>query len=259
MIQITTKTQIPVPAILETKGTAAANTLKDRYNAGERDFGGKNDFKSNIYGHATVKEALQTAQHYKCCYCESKFTATSYGDVEHFRPKAGWMQQKKEPLNKPGYYWLAYDWDNLLFSCQICNQDHKRNQFPLVNEASRAASHQDDINNEQPLFIHPANEDPAAYIVFKEDIPVAINGNEKGAVTIKRLGLDRGALNDDRLTLLNKVKLLYDLAKGIPDTMANIRNLAVQQLELFFHQSQSGQAEFAAMLRAFFINNPLDF
>jgi transposase len=61
----------------------------------------------------------------KCAYCEAKTTAVTYGDVEHFRPKAEW-------------WWLTCCWDNYLFSCQICNQLFKSENFPKRGKTSPA-------------------------------------------------------------------------------------------------------------------------
>jgi uncharacterized protein (TIGR02646 family) len=257
MIQITGKTHSPAPAILQTKGAAAIQQLKDRYNNGERNFSAE-EFKSNIYGHSDVKELLIDSHHGKCCYCEAAFTHVAHGDVEHFRPKAGWVQDK-EPLNKPGYYWLAYDWDNLLFSCQICNQTHKRNHFPLLDAATRANSHQQAIAVEQPVLIHPANENPEDFISFREEIPVAVNGNTRGEGTIKKLGLDRESLNEKRRSVLAPVRNIYDLAKGIPDTYPELKQKAKLIVNQYFEQAVLGKAEYASMLRSFFKNNPVDF
>ncbi len=87
-------------------------------------------------------------QHDKCAFCESKVSAIAYGDVEHFRPKAGYQQSHDDDLQRPGYYWLAYEWSNLFFSCSICNQQGKRNVFPLANPRRRATCHRDDIGLE---------------------------------------------------------------------------------------------------------------
>jgi uncharacterized protein (TIGR02646 family) len=257
MIQITGKTHAPVPDRLQAEGAAATQQLTDRYNKGERTFG-TNDFYNAICGHRDVKDKLRETHHNKCCYCEAAFTHVAHGDVEHFRPKAGWVQDK-EPLNNPGYYWLAYDWDNLLFSCQICNQTHKRNHFPLLDAATRANSHQQAIAGEQPVLIHPANENPEDFISFREEIPVAVNGNKRGEGTIKKLGLDRESLNEKRRTVLAELSTIYFVAKGIPDTLPEIKKLAMDRLHKYLEGSISGKAEYAAMLRSFFKNNPVDF
>ncbi|MDB5246711.1 MAG: hypothetical protein JWQ40_1105 [Segetibacter sp.] len=107
MIRIRNKSSAPAPSTLETAGLVATNILKDRYDNGERDFESR-DFDSKIYGSAEVKNCLIALQNYKCCFCESKIGHIGYGDVEHYRPKAGWVQGN-EKLNKPGYYWLAYE------------------------------------------------------------------------------------------------------------------------------------------------------
>ena len=113
------------------------------------------EFNAGLYRSRSVKIALQKAQHDKCAICESKVTHIAYGDVEHFRPKAAYRQSTDGPLVRPGYYWLAYDWSNLLFCCQLCNQRFKRNHFPLIDPSQRAKSHNDEIGNEQPLLINP--------------------------------------------------------------------------------------------------------
>ena len=123
-----------VPAVLATRGRAArkkheAAVLADppAYRSGAK----KLSVSSSIYGHLDVKAALKVAQSGKCAFCEARVDHVAHGDVEHFRPKKGYRQTASDSLGLPGYYWLAYEWSNLLFSCQICNQRHKGNLFPL--------------------------------------------------------------------------------------------------------------------------------
>ena len=63
----------------------------------------------------------------KCAYCEDRIVSTQPGDIEHYRPKGCVTNEdgsrvmvdanggKKVP--HPGYYWLAYEWTNLLYAC----------------------------------------------------------------------------------------------------------------------------------------------
>ena len=184
---------------------------KREYDTGQKKF----DFNSNIYAHKTVKAALRKIQHDKCCFCESKVTHISYGDVEHFRPKAGVRQRSGAPLERPGYYWLAYEWSNLFFSCQLCNQRYKENLFPLKKPLDRAKSHNDNIDIEKPIFINP-NEDVEKYISFREEVIFAIDDNLRGKATIKALGLDRDELNNMRKDCFDKLELIYKLANLKP-------------------------------------------
>ncbi len=181
------------PDILRKRGVKAARQFREQYDADPEAHKGWS-FDSGIYGAKSVKNALQKAQHDKCAFCESKVSHIAYGDVEHFRPKAGYRQGPNDPLVRPGYYWLAYEWSNLLFCCQLCNQRFKGNHFPLIDDTQRAKSHHDDIKNEQPLFIHPAIEDPSDFLEFDKEYLCAIDDNARGKATIEALGLNRDKL-----------------------------------------------------------------
>ncbi len=72
------------------------------------------------------KDQLKVESNGKCAYCEADAASVSHGDVEHIRPKSY-------------YWWLAYCYDNYLFSCQICNQLHKLDNFPADNQIAKVA------------------------------------------------------------------------------------------------------------------------
>ncbi|OQX75496.1 MAG: hypothetical protein B6D61_10270 [Bacteroidetes bacterium 4484_249] len=196
-----------VPRKLSTDGNEATQTNRqlfddnpEIYLKGEEKF----KFKSSIYGHKSVKNQLIEEQYGKCCYCESDFLATGYGDVEHFRPKGGFQQRKNDKVAKPGYFWLTYDWNNLFFSCQICNQRFKKNYFPIENEKSRARSHNDNINDEKYLLINPSSDIPENHIGFHEEIPFP--KDKKGTKSIAGFGLKREKLNEIRREYLHNFK-----------------------------------------------------
>ena len=74
------------------------------------------EFKQAVWKVAKPQLKLETGG--KCAYCESPTDTVAHGDVEHFRPKSK-------------YWWLAYCYDNYLYACQICNQVHKSDEFPV--------------------------------------------------------------------------------------------------------------------------------
>jgi uncharacterized protein (TIGR02646 family) len=254
MIQLKKKHSVLIPSILAGQGVAETSALCAQYIEGNTVF----EFDNNIFGHIDVKNLLRKVQDGKCCFCEAKIAHISYGDVEHYRPKAGWIQED-EKLNRPGYYWLAYDWDNLFLSCEICNQRHKRNYFPLSDNTKRAISHAHPLKDESPIFVKPDTEDPEKFIEFKEEIPFPIDGNLRGAQTIGKLGLDRESLNERRREKLGLIRMLYDLAIDIPATTAEIRQRAVNQIRKIASEFTADHAEYASMFRAFFKKNPVDF
>jgi uncharacterized protein (TIGR02646 family) len=249
------------PDVLTTRGAAAARQLCRAFNHGRRQFT-RDDFDSGIYSHDDVKTMLRYAQHDKCCFCESSFTHVQYGDVEHFRPKAAYRQSPADPLHQPGYYWLAYDWPNLFFCCQLCNQRHKRNLFPLGNPARRALRHTHNVTRERPLFINPAVENPTEFIEFEEEVARAVGKSRRGRATIDALALNRLELQKRRRTWLVMLKTLKNnrdllanlIAKIDPADIASIEPMRKQLEEddaiLTAHQHDS--AEYASMARAFF-------
>ncbi len=196
------------PPTLKTRGAALTAAMKSTHDGGGQQF----NFDPKVYGAKSVKRALSASQHRKCCYCETKFDHASYGDVEHYRPKQS-ARQHQGGKTLTGYFWLAYDIGNLLFSCEQCNRSYKRDLFPLMTPRKRAKSHHDDLSKEDPLIINPRNNDPINYIGFREEYPFAIDGNVYGKTTIECAGLDRETLNEARRSHLETVGLLWDIIR----------------------------------------------
>ncbi|WP_433934534.1 hypothetical protein AB3662_08045 [Sorangium cellulosum] len=194
-----------------------------------------------------MKRALETAHHGKCCYCESKVKHVAPGDVEHYRPKAAVRQARTAPVERPGYYWLAYEWENLLFSCVLCNEKHKRNLFPLRDPRKRARSARAKLAAEAPLLVHPAQEDPAQIIGFRDEYAYSIEGNPRGEATIDEvLQLnERPPLLERRREHLAILRAMQVIA-GQPDVDPAERARARAWLD----RSVADDAEYAAMTRA---------
>lgn len=187
--------------------------------------------KFSFYKNDTLVSELQRNFFLKCAYCESSFVHVSPADIEHFRPKSAVKIDEKTGKEKvlelkPGYYWLAADWDNLLLSCIDCNR--RRNQedidgdgetatgkatiFPLADEADRVRDHdtwEDMIAKVQQeeksrLLLNPCVDDPAKHLKFEmryDDegqvqgvFAVALNDSQKGQKSINVYGLNRAGL-----------------------------------------------------------------
>ncbi len=210
------------------KGFSLSQQLRDDFFWGKTTF----RFNSKIYGHTSVKSILKSIQNNKCCFCEARVSHVSHGDVEHFRPKMGYQAEQNSPFVKPGYFWLAYDFFNLFFTCQICNQIFKKNFFPLADESTRAKSPDDDIFLEENLILNPEFDQPEQHIVFHREIASPRNGSKKGEMTILFTGLNRPKLADDRLDYL----LLYDTIADLARDLSNPKSAAAQ-----FHFKKIGQ------------------
>lgn len=235
------------PLVLRREGAAKRAQHEAEYVADSAGFqnGTKTfDFDRDVYAHPSVKRTLLRMQHAKCAFCEARPLHVSDGDVEHYRPKAAVRQGETDPLQRPGYYWLAYDWENLLFACERCNRRHKKSQFPLHDAAVRARRHTDDVSREQPLFVDPAREDPALLIGFRGHVPFARGGDVRARATLKALGLRRFHLNRDREEHLEMLWAVYAIAT-LPAAPAAERRRA----EDLLRRMTAPEAEYSLMSR----------
>lgn len=246
------------PTVLREQGARATDRLLAEYDAAPTEYASgarQFDFDQGLYGHPSVKAALRAAQHEKCAFCESRFSHTAYGDVEHLRPKKGYKQRSRDALRRPGYYWLAYEWSNLFFSCQLCNQRFKRNLFPLANSRQRVRSHHHDLAREKPLLIDPGRLDPAACLGFREEMAHPVKGRREGKTTIQALGLNRKELLEMRLRHLTYIRdyigtraeLLEFLNDNGPVPKFRAR---LETIEARLRALAEDRGEFAAMARS---------
>jgi uncharacterized protein (TIGR02646 family) len=204
------------------------------------------EFKA--YKAKDVVAALRAMFHKKCAYCEFNYAAGGPEDVEHFRPKGAVVVGGN--MSKPGYYWLAATWTNLLPSCIDCNRKRtkefadgatgisgKANIFPVANEKARWRSHTAP-NKEAPLLLNPCDDDPAKHLEFIANglvRPVITNGrpSAKAQVSIEVYGLLRGDLVEQRRIKETRVRAALERAlkaAEIAEGEANAARRASQDL-----------------------------
>lgn len=218
------------PRVLKsTKVTKARSSLNKKVQEGQKL--SNSDFQGKSYWRET-KQTLHEYQNGKCCYCERRRDANAEADVEHFRPKLGVTENSKHP----GYWWLAYEWSNLLFVCKSCNSDHKKNHFPLLQETDRVSTPAD-LSPEKPVLIDPSLEDPADFIDYDwESIPgkvllVGKDGEDRGRQTVKILALDiRDDLNKSRFDALTTLQFAERVLRSASPHQAVYQN-AVERLQ----------------------------
>lgn len=179
----------------------AINHQKKYKKTGKRGTRTKQSYSA--YKDNDVRETLIEMFHSKCAYCESKITAIYNGDIEHFRPKG---EIQNVTPSKPGYFWLASDWENLLFACPFCNQTNthkfrngndieeavlgKLDQFPLLTETFRlnhshgiiyltnniSYSQSFDLEESERLLLNPCkDENIEKYFKYDDDGAIISN------------------------------------------------------------------------------------
>lgn len=183
------------------KEPASLKPVRDRQLAALRTLAKNREIVSkDIDGYRVVVDDLWHAQHLKCCYCEGIYQK-SHNDVEHFRPKGSANRSPGSPATH-GYWWLAFTWSNLLFSCNVCNRMYKKCQFPL-DVGSKVANARGN-NGEIGLLLDPASPtiNPVAHIVHELHnsrwIPLPRDNSVFGSWSIEVFGLNRDELHDLR-------------------------------------------------------------
>jgi hypothetical protein len=162
---------------------------------------------------------LLRATRKKCAYCETYLPpGERAGDVEHFRPK-GRVRDRRgaivtvtlagQQVQHPGYFWLAYDYRNLLPVCGACNRrarDEREGRltgkgdiFPTLDDWYAAAP--TEVTNEKPSLLNPwlPADDPADHLLFDPSTGLVIAKTTRGEETKDLLGLNRDGLPEERL------------------------------------------------------------
>jgi 5-methylcytosine-specific restriction endonuclease McrA len=116
---------------------------------------------------------LHRRQYGKCAWCERPVGRTGE-PVEHVRPKAG-ADDARGVRSPDHYWWLAWSWENLVFSCSSCNSPgNKANKYWLLPGTPRlppptlpVTPSWFDVSAEQPVLVHPRREDPLDFLEWR--------------------------------------------------------------------------------------------
>ncbi len=198
---------------------------------------------SSYYYRDGCLEDLQTIYHHKCAYCETNASAGSVFRVDHYRPK----DKVKDDPTHSGYYWLGYEWSNLLLTCETCNLK-KSNHFPLDSTGTRVlsppllakglintASFLSDSSlhqAEKPLILNPETDQVENHFVFLPD------GSIKGMTTEAQKTIEICALDRCALIIARK-KIVDDFLNELEEILA----------DLLLYQSKT---TFCARIKRFF-------
>ena len=183
------RTEVPAPVVLtgeNRKGPKESRRAKQKakelldQNSNLEGY----EFNHRAYKDKGVVDALYRLFDGKCAYCESRYAGTQPMDVEHWRPKGKALREGLDDM-RPGYYWLAAKWENLLPSCIDCNRARrqkipfteeevvigKANQFPVFNEETRCLDHTQDMDAEAPVLLDPCKgqDTPEMFLAFNDE------------------------------------------------------------------------------------------
>ena len=181
------------------------------------------DTHTRIRGYNTTqtKEQLKGLYHHKCAFCERKLSDNNDPytgfTVDHYRPQTF-------------YYWLAYEWSNLLPVCGECNRKKDKIFLPFTNEDLNKKRENPPIANnyfdetqflansptllaENPQLLHPEIDNVEDFFVFELTGKIIPNPNNKpedikrAKLTISTLGWD----NNGQLLFKDRKKVIDSL------------------------------------------------
>lgn len=185
----------------------------------------------SAYKDDALRDLLNDIFQFKCAYCESYYGATQPVAIEHYRPKGAVIVNGTQ--EKPGYYWLAADWDNLFPTCTDCNSRRtqdladgsrqvagKGNEFPLADNKKRARTSRSNLMREEPLLLNPSvsTDSPAQHLEFLLDGDVgvvrSVAASIKGTESIRVYALNRRGLVRARKDRVLTIRFACETARG---------------------------------------------
>lgn len=151
-----------------------------------------------------VRGALYAMHGVACAYCGTGLTRGDRGDVEHFRPKGNVLDDEAHG----GYWWLAYVFDNYLMSCSRCNQNYKRDRFPLRPGGVRVVYNtRANLHLEPRLLLNPSLDsveewlrvdwkDTPCTISPSTNLPADVRVQVEGTLNFFRINIDPKLLRE---------------------------------------------------------------
>ena len=163
-----------------------------------------------------VEDLFAVSYDNKCAYCECRCKA----DIEHYRPA-----KAVSGIEHDGYYWLCYEWSNLIPACITCNREGgKHNHFPILGDRVFTPAVTADgkldlakfkaqvwpLIDEKPYLLHPEIDNPDDFFEFEID-------SEHKGIRIK--GVDAAGRGEKTIEIckLNRQELLLDRKDAVID------------------------------------------
>ncbi len=213
------------------------------------------------WAEADVRGALYAMSGPQCAYCLSPLTRSDPGDVDHFRPKSAVEENRQHD----GYWWLAYDFDNLLLACQKCNRICKRHQFPVKGNRHFTYAQQKSLPWERRLLLNPVLDDVDSWLTLDMDdrlYPIVLApgltgiAKERAETTISLLDL-----NDDEMYKARRILITQTLNDLSLDETHKLEMAACRYLpgswvvrHVLRHKGQSDLIPTKAKERLFFLH-----
>jgi len=188
-----------------------------------------------------LKGYLYEAFHGKCGYCEIKIKSYDLGTIDRYRPSNG-VRDINE-YYQDLYWWLTFEWDNLIYSCKECNQ-YKGNYFPIVGK--RTLKKSNNYVNEHRMLLNPYLDEPGNHLSYIYDQDGYIEGStNEGSQTVELLRLNRTNLVEGRKKAKEEIiNIVESLIGG-----EQIKNQTVKKYLVNIYELEDPSIEFLSYKR----------
>jgi hypothetical protein len=187
-------------------------------------------FNTRLLTTRSVRVALSQLFADKCAFCESP-VELSAGRVHHFRPMQGAVDAYQGSVSRQHYWWLAYAWENLYWTCRACTVSAGA-RFPVSGRRAAIGTTGEALEAERRLLLDPCSrKDFHATSLLFDELGHVSAGDELGATTIDTFSLNRDELIEQRAELLQEVKRTLAAGRSLQQALAPSRPYltAVQQ------------------------------
>jgi AAA domain, putative AbiEii toxin, Type IV TA system len=148
-------------------------------------------FDGRVFAAPAVVDALSELFMHKCAFCESAVGLTAPPEVVHLRPAQAALDLDGT-IAPDHYWWLAYAWENLYLSCQLCARV-RGSRFPVAARRARPTAEGKSLDRERPLLLDPCRDAPEQHLLYLPDHTV-VSDDERGRTTCDMFDLNRPAL-----------------------------------------------------------------
>lgn len=257
------RNNVPVPEIFHTREMEIAQKrLAEFYNRSEGSRSQKRyskPFDPQLKGE--LVGPLRFLFKNKCAYCESPLPpASTSGSIENFRPKSNARGLNKD-FSREHYWWLTYVWENLYYSCEICNR-FKSSWFPVEGDRALKLTPIQNINfKETALLLDPCIDRPEEHLIYNENGQVDFL-TLKGRITIEILKLNRVELVREREEALKQLygdwELFLKLWRSKSRNRKKIKELALNWEDIFSNYTQKPYVAIQRQMLSKWLNNHLE-
>lgn len=116
-------------------------------------------FDPSLFASQTILKNVRKLSSGLCYYCESDLSQTNSGSVTHFRPVCTLMDNGE--LRRSPYYQLAYNQNNLHYSCPACAEHIQAGVFPVAGKRNPTQTF-----SEAALLLDPFTDATRDFIRF---------------------------------------------------------------------------------------------